>query len=336
VKRGRFFVACVALFAASLFAMADEPQQLLSQFLDAQKPAEQRASALAGLIADEQGVRALANATAARDRSVMRAMSALFESATPKSRALVMHAAVQTRDRDSYSALRVKALHDDDPEVRASALGAAAVFSDYTHEVIDALVKEIQGAQPSPALAAATQFAARFEVPEAIEPLLELLMTGKLGSRELAARTLAAYSSLPDSARPVLSSATETARNDAARLDTVYQFLPSAKNPSGTNTATNLQELLDRALTKVGAPRDASSAGVASPATAATRALESMPIEPTLNEEPVSSANQHSPAKATITERSQDPRRIWPWVIIVGVIGAVLLSWQLIRKPKSF
>lgn len=335
MKRECFFIASVALLAANFFAMAAEPQQLLSQFLDTQKPVEQRESALAGLVANEEGVRVLTNASTIQDRSVMKAMSALFESATPMSRALVMHAVTQTQDRTSYSVLRVKALHDNYPEVRASAFGAAAVFEDNTQEVLYALVKEVQGAEPSPALAAATQFAARFEVPEAIEPLLELLKTGNLGSRELAARSLATYSSLPESVRPVLSSASEAARKDAARVDTVYQFLPSAKNPSGTSSAANLQELLDRALTKIeGAPRDASMAEVPSLASSAPHAPAAPPIEQTLKEKPIDNADHHSQATGIVNETSQRPTRIWPWVVTVAVFGAVLVAWQLIRKSR--
>lgn len=330
----RLFIKCFLLFVATVFAMADEPQQSLSDFLDPQKSAEQRTSSLTKLIRDEEGVRILTNAAGTRDYSVTSAMSVLFESATPATRALVMHAVVQSRDQKSYSVLRPKALRDDDSQVRASTFGASAVFADHTQEVIDAVVKEIKEAQAGSALAAASQLGARFEVNEAIDPLLELLKNGSLGSRELAAQTLAAYSKLPENTQDVLSSAVEAAREDAARLDAVYQFLPSAKNPSGTNAAVNLQRHLERALSKVESERRAALPPETPPPMAPSEKSATTPIRPKPDSKLMSSDNQDNPAKEITIESSHTNHRLWPVFVIVAVLGLAIL-WKLFHKPKS-
>jgi len=336
VNQVRLFVRYFSLFVATVFAMADEPQQSLSDFLDPQRSAEQRTKALAALVRDEEGVRILTNAAGTRDHFVTTAMSVMFESATPATRALVMHAVVQSRDQESYSVLRPKALRDDDSQVRASTFGAAAVFADQTQEVIDAVVKEIKAAQAGSALAAASQFGARFELPEAIDPLVELLKNGSLGSRELAAQTLAAYSKLPENTRDVLSSAVEVARKDAARLDAVYQFLPSAKNPSGTSAAENLQRHLERALSNVGgSPRSVAVPPATPPPMAPNDKSATTPIQPKPDAKPISSDNQDNPAKEITIESSHTNRRLWPLLGIVALLGLVFLSWKLLHKPKS-
>lgn len=336
VNQRRLLIVFALLFAACHLVVADEPQQLLSQFLDVQRPAEQRASALAGLMANQQGVGVLTDAVAARDGRVTKATSALFESEPPKLRALVMIAVAQTQDRDSYDVLNSKAFHDVDSQVKASAFGAAAVFADRSGEVIDVLVKEIQAAQLGPGLSAAAQFAGKFEVSEAIEPLLELLKNGSLGCRELAAQSLSAYSSLPENARPVLLSAVEAARKDAARLDAMYQFLPSAKNPSGSSPATNLQELLNRALGKMsGIQREESAPGKVSSPKSTSRAPAETALQTTVDPRPGGNANQDSSVKEIASERSHGTRRIWLWLVILGVVAAALLLWQLLSKSKS-
>lgn len=203
------------------------PQEHVRVWLDANAPTERRLEAMFNFSGNESVV-ALRQIYEADPKAVSDALvfSLLNGNAGHQCQALFWGFGLQ--DRTSYSQMIGPALRSPDYEVRGSALSSARFFDDRSELVVSSIVAEIGSTNLSNARDAASQLAVKWNLPEAIEPLLSLVTHTNVTWASMAAGSLSAYAYLPPETLPKLEAALARAEYKATNM---VRYTNMALNP---------------------------------------------------------------------------------------------------------
>lgn len=228
------------------------PQEQTRVWLDSNAPTQRRLEMFFIFTHGNEGEAALRSSYAANPKAVSDALVFSFDHGHAGHQCLALYLSNGLQDRTAYSRMVEPALRSSDHEVRRSALGVAAFFDDRSEAVVSAALAELRSTNSSSNHDLAGAVAAKWQLQEAIEPLIDSVANSSLGWARTAAESLARYPSLPAGVLTRLEAARtrferEQAEEDKRPKTATREWLEKERKANGTPTEF---ELLFKALDK--------------------------------------------------------------------------------------
>ncbi len=215
------FITLLCLLAVLLSGQTvTEPplQEQMGVWLNPKAAAQSRLDTFIALIRRNEFQGALLQSHATKPKAVSDALTFSFENGQPSHQYFALYWTLGVQDRSCYSRMIEPALRSPSHEMRSLALGTALHFDDRSELVVSSIVAEIGSTNLSNARGTASQLAVKWNLTEAIEPLLSLVTHTNVTWASLAAGSLSAYAYLPPDALPKLEAALARAEFKATNM----------------------------------------------------------------------------------------------------------------------
>lgn len=209
------------LLSGRLSGQPNHPVPLREQigiWLNPSSPTQTRLNSFLELFSRNEFQAALLQSHATKRKAVTEALVFSFDHGHFGHQCAALQLGVWVQDRSCYSRMIEPALQSPNHEVRSIALGAAVFFDDRSEVVVSGIVTEIGNTNLITARGTASQLAVKWNLPEAVEPLLNLVTHTNVTWAGSAAGSLAAYQQLPADALPKLEAALARAEFKATNM----------------------------------------------------------------------------------------------------------------------